>query len=123
MVLTRTSSAKWAPEPGPLKLRRINTGAGALRVDPIYGGIVVAEVQANLGAHGVTVESTPDERFYQDTGELVILGTGFNASANTLRFANGIRGKGINYTTVRQHNFEMRTHLSLTLSNCEMKDD
>jgi len=42
MVLTRMSSAKWAPEPGPLKLRRVNTGAGALRVDPVYGGIVVA---------------------------------------------------------------------------------
>jgi hypothetical protein len=43
----------------------IISGAGALRVDPVYGGIVVAEVQANLGTHGVTVESTPDERFYQ----------------------------------------------------------
>jgi hypothetical protein len=55
MVLTRMSSAKWSPEPGPLKLRRINTGAGALRVDPVYGGIVVAEVQANLDAHGKQV--------------------------------------------------------------------
>lgn len=26
MVLTRMSSAKWRDEPGPLKLRRINTG-------------------------------------------------------------------------------------------------
>ena len=45
----------WRSEPGPLRLRRINTGAGALRIDPKYGGIVIAEVQANLGAHGVTV--------------------------------------------------------------------
>ena len=106
MVLTRMSASKWRSEPGPLKLRRINTGAGALRVDPKYGGIVVAEVQANLGAHGVTVESTPDERFYQNTGELVILGTGFNVTHNTLRFANGIRGKGVNYTTV-EHTAEL----------------
>jgi len=106
MVLTRMSASKWRSEPGPLKLRRINTGAGALRVDPKYGGIVVAEVQANLGAHGVTVESTPDERFYQNTGELVIIGTGFNATHNTLRFANGLRGKGVNYTTV-EHNTEL----------------
>ena len=28
MVLTRTSSGSWRPEPGPLKLKRINTGAG-----------------------------------------------------------------------------------------------
>jgi len=106
MVLTRMSSAKWREDPGPLKLRRINTGAGALRVDPVYGGIVVAEVQANLGTHGVTVESTPDERFYQNMGELVILGTGFNETHNTLRFANGIRGKGVNYTTV-EHTKEL----------------
>jgi len=106
MVLTRMTSAKWREEPGPLKLRRINTGAGMLRVDPVYGGVVVAEVQANLGTHGVTVESTPDERFYQNTGELVILGKGFNETHNTLRFANGIRGKGVNYTTV-EHTKEL----------------
>jgi hypothetical protein len=63
MVLTRMTGAKWRDEPGPLKLKRINTGAGAIRVDPTYGGITVAEVQANLGAHGVTVESTPQEKF------------------------------------------------------------
>ena len=53
MVLTRMSAAMWRSEPGPLRLRRINTGAGALRIDPKYGGIVIAEVQANLGAHGL----------------------------------------------------------------------
>mmetsp|Transcript_20491 Transcript_20491/g.24263 ORF Transcript_20491/g.24263 Transcript_20491/m.24263 type:complete len:881 (+) Transcript_20491:59-2701(+) len=106
MVLTRMSSSTWRSDPGPLKLRRIDTGAGALRVDPVYGGITVAEVQANLGMHGVTVESTPDERFYQNTGELVILGAGFNTTANYLRFANGIRGRGTNYTTV-EHTKEL----------------
>lgn len=100
MVLTRTSSTVWRDEPGPIKLRRINTGAGALRIDPSYGGITVAEVQADLGAHGVTVESTPDEKFYQSTGRLVIIGEGFNQSTNKLRFSNGIRGQGVNYTTV-----------------------
>jgi len=112
MILTRMSAARWRSEPGPLKLRRINTGAGALRVDPKYGGIVIAEVQANLGAHGVTVESTPDERFYQNTGELVVLGTGFNESHNTLRFANGIRGKGVNYTTVAHTKDQIRMQLA-----------
>ena len=71
MVLTRTTGTKWRDEPGPLKLRRINTGAGSLRIDPSFGGIVVAEVQADLGAHGVTVESTPDEKFYQSQGRCV----------------------------------------------------
>jgi hypothetical protein len=30
MVLTRMSSAKWRADPGPLKLRRINTGNNAV---------------------------------------------------------------------------------------------
>lgn len=34
MVLTRASSSQWRSEPGPLKLRRIDTGGGFLRVDP-----------------------------------------------------------------------------------------
>lgn len=112
MVLTRMSSSVWRKDPGPLKLRRIDTGAGALRVDPVYGGITVAEVQANLGMHGVTVESTPDERFYQDTGELVVLGSGFNSTANYLRFANGIRGRGTNYTTVEHTKELLRMRLT-----------
>jgi len=108
MVLTRMSTAKWRDEPGPLKLKRINTGAGAIRVDPEYGGITVAEVQVNLGAHGVTVESTPQERFYQSRGEVIILGEGFNTTANTLRFANSLRGKGINYTAVEHTDTQLR---------------
>jgi len=112
MVLTRTTGTEWRDEPGPLKVRRINTGAGALRVDPSYGGIVVAEVQADLGAHGVTVESTPEEKFYQSQGSLIILGTGFNATKNTLRFANGLRGKGVNYTTVEHSGTQLKLELA-----------
>jgi hypothetical protein len=112
MVLTRMTGAKWRDEPGPLKLKRINTGAGAIRVDPTYGGITVAEVQANLGAHGVTVESTPQEKFYQSRGEVIILGEGFNTTSNTLRFANSLRGKGVNYTAVEHTSTQLR--LSLT---------
>jgi len=112
LVLTRMTSSVWRDEPGPLKLRRINTGAGALRIDPTYGGITIAEVQANLGAHGVTVETTANERFYQNTGSLVILGNGFNTSHNTLRFANGLRGKGVNYTTVEHTDTQLRLTLA-----------
>lgn len=112
MVLTRMSSSKWRDEPGPLKLKRINTGAGAIRVDPEYGGITVAEVQANLGAHGVTVESTPQEHFYQSRGEVIILGEGFNTSANTLRFANSLKGKGVNYTAVEHTSTQLRLVLT-----------
>merc|ERR1719424_1559649 len=112
LVLTRMTSSVWRDEPGPLKLRRINTGAGALRIDPTYGGITIAEVQANLGAHGVTVETTAQERFYQNTGSLVIVGKGFNTSHNTLRFPNGLRGKGVNYTTVEHTDTQLRLTLA-----------
>lgn len=103
MILTRRTGVKWRGdgEPGPLKLTFINTGAGFLRIDPKFGGVTVAEVQADLGAHGVTVADSPEERFYQNTGKVTIYGTGFNTSHNTLRFANGLRGKGVNYTAVK----------------------
>ena len=110
--LTLKSGKSWRPdgEPGPLKLKRINTGAGDLPIDAKYGGVIVAEVQANLGAHGVTVETTAEEKLYQSQGELTVLGTGFNTSRlagapglpnpNTLRWANGLKGRGVNYTVV-----------------------
>lgn len=112
LQLTLKSGKNWRTdkEPGPLKLKRLNTGGGDLRIDAKYGGVTVAEVQANLGAHGVTVETTAEEKLYQSQGELTVLGTGFNTSRlagapglpnpNTLRWSNGIRGKGTNYTVV-----------------------
>ena len=78
LQLTLKSGRSWRAdhEPGPLKLRRIDTGGGDLRIDAKYGGVTVAEVQANLGAHGVTVETTAEENLYQSQGELTVLGTG-----------------------------------------------
>jgi len=113
MVLTRRTSTQWRStgDPGPLKLTHINTGGGLLKIDPSYGGVTVAEVQANRDAHGVVVEDTPDERFYQSAGRLTILGSGFSTENNVLRFANSLRGKGVNYTTV----LHTETELSLQL--------
>jgi len=111
MVLTRTSGAKWRSEPGPLKLARIDTGGGMLRIDPTYGGITVAEVQADLGAHGVTVESNSRQVLYQSSADLTILGEGFNTDSNTLRFHNGLRGKGVNYTTMEHTPTQLKLHL------------
>ena len=50
MQLTLRTGRKWRSDgqPGPLKLRRINTGAGFLRIDAKYGGVTVAEVQVDL---------------------------------------------------------------------------
>ena len=64
--------------------------------------MTVAEVQVDLGAHGVTVESATDTKVYQSDPELKILGKGFNSSTtlNTLKWGNSLRGKGVNYTIV-----------------------
>jgi len=104
--LTLKTGRKWRSDgvPGPLKIKRLTTGAGELRIDAKFGGVTVAEVQANLGAHGVTVETTSDKKLYQSAKRLTILGSGFNASGgNTLRWGNSLRGAGVNYTIVQAH--------------------
>jgi hypothetical protein len=98
----------WRKEPGPLKLRRVNVGGGALRVDPRMGGVTVAEVQADLGGHGVYAETTAGNQFvYASAKTIRVTGQGFD-HVNTepgfgppkLRWANGIKGRGTNYTTM-----------------------
>jgi nitrogen fixation protein FixH len=105
MQLTLRTGKRWRSDgsPGPLKLRRISTGAGYLRIDAKYGGVTVAEVQVDLGAHGVRVETTAgDQKVYQSSPRIAVSGSGFNAtrSFNTLKWGNSLRGKGINYTIV-----------------------
>merc|ERR1719174_2923190 len=91
--LTLMTGRKWRSDgaPGPLKLKRI---------DAKYGGVTVAEVQADLGAHGVTVETTSDKKYYQSAPELKVIGHGFNETApmNRLRWGNKLQGRGVNYT-------------------------
>lgn len=112
--LTLRTGRKWRSdgEAGPLKLKKINTGAGPLLIDAKFGGVMVAEVQADLGPHGVTVESSPDTRIYQSTPTFQISGSGFNTTTaiNSLKWGNSLRGKGVNYTIVSS------TSKSLTLS-------
>ena len=99
---------KWRNEPGPLKLRRIDVGGGALRIDPKYGGVTVAEVQADLGGHGVTVDSTSADQFvYQSTKHLTVKGSGFDHVKTEegfgppkFRWFSGIKGRGQNYTAI-----------------------
>lgn len=91
---------KWREEPGPLAVIGVDTGGGPVKLNG-DDGVRIAEVQADLDLHGVTVETTADTQFiYNDDPNLIITGTGFSPTGNTLRFANGIIGKGINYTTV-----------------------
>ncbi|KAJ8609149.1 hypothetical protein CTAYLR_006081 [Chrysophaeum taylorii] len=107
MQLALKTGRKWRSdgEPGPLKLRRIDSGAGALRIDPKYGGVVVAEVQADLGGHGVVVEPNPSLVMYQTDPSLVVKGSGFGHVKQVegfgpprLRWGNGLLGRGVNYS-------------------------
>lgn len=107
MQLGLKTGRKWRSdgEAGPLKLRRIDSGAGPLRIDPRFGGVVVAEVQVNLGGHGVTIDPNPDLLMYQTDPSLILKGEGFGHVAEVegfgaprLRWGNGLLGRGVNYS-------------------------
>ena len=100
VVLRLRHGYKWRDEPGPLAVVGVDTGGGPVKLNG-DDGVRVAEVQADLDLHGVTVEtSAPQQLIYHDEPNIIVTGTGFNTQGNTLRWANGILGKGVNYTTV-----------------------
>jgi hypothetical protein len=100
IVLRLRHGYKWREEPGPLAIIGVDTGGGAVKQDSDEG-VKVAEVQENLDFHGVTVDPTASTQLlYADDANLIISGSGFNPVGNTLRFANGILGQGVNFTTV-----------------------
>lgn len=112
VVLRLRHGYEWRKTPGPLVIKGIDTGGGAVRVGG-EDGVQVAVVSDNLPEHLVTVESTfVDQVIYHDEPTIYIKGTGFNTLGNTLRFANGILGKGINYTLTDS----TETMLTLTLT-------
>jgi hypothetical protein len=99
VVLRLRHGYKWREEPGPLMVIGVDTGGGPAKVGG-DDGAMVAEVQADLDLHGVTVETTSATQLvYNDDPNVIVTGTGFNPLGNTLRFSNGILGKGINFTT------------------------
>eukprot|EP01006_Ploeotia_vitrea_P031669 TRINITY_DN63986_c0_g1_i1.p1 TRINITY_DN63986_c0_g1~~TRINITY_DN63986_c0_g1_i1.p1 ORF type:complete len:941 (+),score=55.61 TRINITY_DN63986_c0_g1_i1:73-2895(+) len=101
IVLRLRYGYTWRDEPGPLYVVGIDTGGGPVKTQGA-DGVRVAEVQADLDAHGVTVEDTYDEQvIYHDAPSIFIRGDGFNVAGTTFRFANGLLGKGVNYTTTQ----------------------
>mmetsp|Transcript_17583 Transcript_17583/g.60826 ORF Transcript_17583/g.60826 Transcript_17583/m.60826 type:complete len:1027 (-) Transcript_17583:210-3290(-) len=107
LQLALKTGRKWRVdgEPGPLRLRRIDSGAGALRIDPKFGGVTVAEVQADLGGHGVSAVGNPTMLIYQNTASVVVKGAGFDHAnqvegfgAPRMRWGNGLLGRGVNFT-------------------------
>ena len=61
VVLRLRHGYSWRSEPGPLSVVGIDTGGGPVKTNG-QEGIRVAEVQADLDLHGVTVETTSDEQ-------------------------------------------------------------
>ena len=102
---------QWRATPGPLYVKGIDTGAGAVKVGGDTG-VLVARVSDNLPFHVVTVDSTfLNQLIYHDEPSIYVAGTGFNPLGNTIRFANGILGKGINFTVTNA----TETRMTLTL--------
>eukprot|EP00607_Mallomonas_marina_P009587 CAMPEP_0182420276 /NCGR_PEP_ID=MMETSP1167-20130531/4954_1 /TAXON_ID=2988 /ORGANISM="Mallomonas Sp, Strain CCMP3275" /LENGTH=924 /DNA_ID=CAMNT_0024596015 /DNA_START=81 /DNA_END=2855 /DNA_ORIENTATION=- len=109
IILRLRHGYKWREEPGPLAVIGIDTGGGPVKLNGDEG-ILVAEVQADLDLHGVTVETSADKQYvYHDDPTIVVKGAGFSPSGNVLRFANGIVGRGVNFTAIET------TETSLTL--------
>ena len=112
VVLRLRHGYEWRKTPGPLVIKGVDTGGGPVRVGGDEG-VQVAVVSANLPEHQVTVESSfVDQVIYHDEPTIYIKGSGFNPLGNTLRFANGILGKGINYTLTESTD----SRLTLTLT-------
>jgi len=99
IVLRLRHGYEWRTDPGPLVVMGIDTGGGPVKTNG-DDGIRVAEVQADLANHGITIEdSYLDQVIYHDAPSVYITGTGFNELGTVFRFANGLLGKGVNYTT------------------------
>jgi hypothetical protein len=109
-------------ENGPIKLIGVDTGGGPIKINGDEG-IVVANVESDKAFHGVKVdESSETQKIYHDQSSLTIFGSGFNTKGNTLKFKNGIIGKGVNYTVESSSEDQIRLslkHGSLWRKNVE----
>jgi len=109
VVLRLRHGYKWRDEVGTLNVIGVDTGGGPVKLNGDVG-VVVAEVQGDLEAHAITVADTSESQIiYHDDPIVKITGTGFNPDDTTLRFSNGLLGKGVNYTLTSP------TETSLTL--------
>ena len=66
IVLRLRHGYKWREEPGPLSIIGVDCGGGPVKLNG-EDGVRVAEVQADLDLHGVTVESTAKDQVSAST--------------------------------------------------------
>lgn len=99
VILRLRHGYNWRETPGPLLVIGVDTGGGPVKVEGDTG-VQVGDVRDNLDQHAVTVEATVDQQLvYSDQPTLMISGSGFNQIGNVLRWANGLLGNNVNYTT------------------------
>jgi hypothetical protein len=100
VVLRLRHGYNWRETPGPLFVIGVDTGGGPVKVDGDVGA-KVADVHDNHDLHDIVVIPTADTQLiYHDQSDIVIMGQGFNPVGNVLRWANGLLGNNVNYTTV-----------------------
>eukprot|EP00981_Chlorochromonas_danica_P012858 scaffold5492_cov219-Ochromonas_danica.AAC.1 len=100
IVLRLRHGYSWREEPGPLHVVGVDTGGGPVKVNGDEG-VLIADVQANRKMYGIIIkESASSQLIYADEPSLLITGSGFNPVGNTLRFANGLLGNNLNYSTL-----------------------
>eukprot|EP00752_Nemacystus_decipiens_P008401 g7511.t1 len=87
-LVQKADRTKWADEPGPLKLVAIDTGAGRMLLREDLGGVTIAEMQADMKGHDISVENHEEVSMYQSTKVLTISGSGFNPEGTNFRFGN-----------------------------------
>jgi hypothetical protein len=83
--LTKLYGRKWRTDgPGPLKIVGVDTGGGILRLEEKDGGRLIAEVQADLEGHGVTVEGHVELKVRHCVLEQLVLRVAAVLAVNTL---------------------------------------
>ncbi|CBJ30794.1 expressed unknown protein [Ectocarpus siliculosus] len=98
-LVKKAEGTQWADEPGALKLVAIDTGAGRLLLREDLGGVTIAEMQADLNRHSLSVETHEEVTMYQSSKVLTIAGQGFNTGNTRFRFGNGLL-EGKNFTQI-----------------------
>lgn len=99
VVLRLRPNYKWRYDTGPLVIQGVDTGGGPVRLNG-DDGVKIGDFIEDADQYSVSVDSTAYQQLiYHDEPLIQVDGRGFNPIGNTLRFANGLLGNGVNYTT------------------------
>lgn len=94
VILRLRNGYKWRNEDGYLKAFVVDTGDTSIKLKE-ETGTIVAEVR---GDENASIGPLCAQSVYHDDPVITVSGSGFNPSGTTLRFSNGLLGRGVNYT-------------------------